>query len=197
MRAAFIAWLLALAQGTVLDCHGRPLVGDASSLQRIQQLEARVTVLEGLGDPADARARFERRTQVDVALLGADSVRDLERRYVAANVLPLESQERLDALRVIVGDPMFTGSNRVGCSLLYLGRFGPGDEAEPWLRRAVEDHSDALYGDGVQVGAYARYELAALMRRRGRYSAAASLDADLTKRWPDAVDHAGVPLVDG
>ena len=195
VRATLFAWLLALAQGSFVHCTGQSLGPNAALEQRIQQLEARLAVLERLEEPADARAWFERRQQRDEQRLGLGTVRELEGRYQEAKALPADSAERLVALEAIVNDPAYAGSNRVGCALLYLGRWSPDEQAGVWLRRAVEEHSDAVYGDGVQVRAYARYELAALMSRRKKHGAARSLRRDLAAHWPDAVDHSGTPLV--
>ena len=51
-----------------------------------------------------------------------------------------------------------------------------------------EQHADAMYGDGVQVGAYATFLLASAVDSEDERT---RLLGDLQQRWPDAVDHSG------
>jgi hypothetical protein len=54
-----------------------------------------------------------------------------------------------------------------------------------------------MYGDGVQVGAYARFLLAWDCKNIGEASRANELRTEIESKYPDAVDHAGNLLVDG
>jgi hypothetical protein len=51
-----------------------------------------------------------------------------------------------------------------------------------------------MYGDGVQVGAYARYLLALDYKEKGDNAKANSLFDQIKKDYPHAVDHRGKPL---
>jgi len=75
--------------------------------------------------------------------------------------------------------------------LLYLGQMSNGQEREDYLKEAIEDFSDCFYGNGVQVGAYARYYLAHHYRKSGETSKAEKLFTELKEEYPDAIDHKG------
>lgn len=47
-------------------------------------------------------------------------------------------------------------SNRAGSAMLYLARLSSGEQREAYLKKAIKDHGDTWYGNGVQVGALAR-----------------------------------------
>jgi len=83
--------------------------------------------------------------------------------------------------------------NRTGCAALYLAQTyqqaGDRDNAEKFFRRAIKQYDRCRYGDGVQVGAYATYLLADLLRRRGRTQEAETLLKQLVDQYPNAVDH--------
>ena len=51
-------------------------------------------------------------------------------------------------------------------------------------------------GDGVQVGAYARFLLVQDYRARGEDQKAQALFIELKTSYPDAIDHGGKLLVD-
>jgi hypothetical protein len=61
---------------------------------------------------------------------------------------------------------------------------------------AISDHGDTWYGDGVQVGAFARAQLATLYVAEGKMTEARALADEIAERFPGAVDHRGQPLVD-
>ena len=111
-----------------------------------------------------------------------------------ANSLGLRSTKAQKSLRKVVGNAEFVGANRVGCALLYLGQVAEGEEAETYLGRAITDYSDSIYGDGVQVGAYARLSLAHHHAQAGRDEEARSLLQEIRDGYPYAVDHSGNPL---
>jgi hypothetical protein len=186
-------WLTLLALAALSSC-ARPSEDDAALLLRIEALEERVAALESTAPAPSARDLLAARMERDVQRLGAERVQEIERHYRAAS-LDLDNPESLAALAAFVDEPRYAGANRVGCALLYLGRMGPPDKAEGWLRRAIAEHGDARYGDGVQVGAYARLVLASMLRERGETAGADDLMQELRDRYPEAVDHGGMPLV--
>lgn len=88
----------------------------------------------------------------------------------------------------------FPGANRAGCALLYLARVATGAEREAKLRRAIAEYADSWYGDGTQVGSYARTLLALHLAHEGRWDEARTLAAEVAATEPDAVDHEGASL---
>jgi hypothetical protein len=53
-----------------------------------------------------------------------------------------------------------------------------------------------MYGDGVQVGVYARFLLARDSQRQGDANKAAALNAEIMSKFAGAVDHTGKLLID-
>jgi hypothetical protein len=70
-------------------------------------------------------------------------------------------------------------------------------EREELLKTAIADHGDARYGDGVQVGAFARALLSAHYTETGRFEDASRTAEEMVKLFPGAVDRNGRKLVDG
>ena len=65
-----------------------------------------------------------------------------------------------------------------------------------YLLKAIEGFSDCCYGDGVQVGAYARYHLARYYQRNGQEQKATELFKEISGEYPGAIDHKGRLLAD-
>ena len=78
---------------------------------------------------------------------------EIESLYQVAN-RKWQTQEARDSLKTLV--EKYKKANRTGCAILYLGQLSRGDEQIAYLKQAIADHSDCFYGDGVQVGAFAR-----------------------------------------
>jgi hypothetical protein len=72
-----------------------------------------------------------------------------------------------------------------------------GPEREEYLKSAIANHGNAWYGDGVQVGALARAQLAASYANAGRTDEAQKLAEELRSQFPGAVDHSGARLTEG
>ena len=87
-------------------------------------------------------------------------------------------------------------ANRTGCAVMYAAQHSRGEERIKWLNRAIEQHSDCVYGDGAQVGAYARWFLAREHMRKGDKAAAEKLYAEIRAKYPDAVTHKGQRFAD-
>jgi len=62
------------------------------------------------------------------------------------------------------------------------------------LRRAIASYGDSWYGDGTQVGPYARTILAVDLARAGRTEEAKALAAEVRTLFPGAVEHNGARL---
>lgn len=171
---------------------------------RIQQLDDRVKQLAELVLPikgefqarrrsASLRKRFEARVEQDRKTYSRPERAEIERLYQIANQ-QWNSTEARESLKKLT--EMYAKANRTGCALLYLGQMASGEEKENYLKRAIADHDDCWYGDGVQVGAYARFHLATYYHRSNRKAEAAALFDEIRKGYPDSIDHKGNRLAD-
>jgi len=87
-------------------------------------------------------------------------------------------------------------SNRAGCGVLYLAQMEDNKaEKEKLLLDAINNHADSAYGDGVQVGALARFLLAEMYRKAGKTADADRLTAEIKDKYPGAINHNGELLV--
>ena len=80
--------------------------------------------------------------------------------------------------------------------MLYLAQKSQGDERAKHLQDCIEKYNDFFYGDGVQVGAFARFLLAQDYRSQGEQQKAEALENEIKAQYPEAVDHGGNLLVD-
>jgi hypothetical protein len=80
--------------------------------------------------------------------------------------------------------------------VLYLAQLSSGEEREAYLKSAISTYGDTWYGDGVQVGALARAQLAMFYAATGRAEDARALVKEIEEKFPGAVDHGGRPLLD-
>ncbi len=172
--------------------------------KRVQQLEERVAELASSTAPAVAKATAEQRVngqrmkarermRRDSAVYSREQLREIETLYQVANK-QWRSQEGKDSLKKLI--EKFAKANRTGCALLYLGQMSKGREREEYLQRAIDGFSDCYYGDGVQVGAYARYYLAHYYKDNGQAEKAQELFKQIISNYPDALNHKGRFLTD-
>jgi hypothetical protein len=139
------------------------------------------------------RAKAQDRMRQDRAIYSPEDLRKLEELYQSAN-RNLSSPNAKEILKRVV--EQFPKSNRAGSAVLYLAQLSSGTEREAYLKTAIEAHGDTWYGDGVQVGALARVQLASLYAATDRMAQARALAKEVTDRFPGAVDHGGRPLVE-
>jgi hypothetical protein len=139
------------------------------------------------------RARAQERMRQDLAIYSKDDFRKLEELYQSAN-RDLNGPDAKAILQRVV--EQFPKSNRAGSAVLYLAQMSSGAEREAYLKSAIESHGDAWYGNGVQVGALARVQLAALYAATDRIEQARALAKEVREQFPGAVDHGGRPLVE-
>ena len=135
-----------------------------------------------------ARERMHR----DVQAFSDLQRREIELLYQVANK-KWQTQEARDSLKTLV--EKYKKANRTGCAVLYLGQMSQGDEQIAYLKQAIADYSDCFYGDGVQVGAFARFLLAQVYLKSGNASMAKTLFDEIRNDYPDSVDHRGNSLV--
>ncbi len=185
--------------------------GLAHDTIRLKALEKRIAALEeamakltadtapavakaGAEDRVNAqRAKARERMRQDMSVYSRDELREIETLYQVANK-KWRTQEGKDSLKKLI--EKYDKANRTGCALLYLGQMSQGKEREAYLRRAIEGFSDCFYGDGVQVGAYARYYLAYYYKEAGDAEKAEALFEEIRTRYPDAISHKGKFLSD-
>jgi len=140
------------------------------------------------------RAKAQERMALDRGLLSSDEFRELESLYQSAN-RDLRSPDANAKLKEVVR--RFPQSNRAGCAVLYLAQLSEGTAREEYLKSAIARYSNSWYGDGVQVGARARAQLAVSYANSGRGDEAQKLAQELQALFPSAVDHSGVRLAEG
>ena len=184
------------------------LANDSAELKalekQVQELEKRVAKLESSTAPSVAKAKAEQmvneqrmkarqRMRKDSSIYSREQLREIEGLYQVAN-RKWRSQEGKDSLKKLI--QKFDKANRTGCTLLYLGQMSKGEEKEEYLQKAINDFSDCYYGDGVQVGAYARYHLAYYYRKNGQEKKAKELFKEISNKYPDAINHKGQLLAD-
>ncbi|MDD5679508.1 MAG: hypothetical protein PHW60_16180 [Kiritimatiellae bacterium] len=195
----------------VFAMQGAVLLGDEAQgariqelTEKVQQLENRVKQLEKLVLPmesemqarsrsANLRKRFEARVEQDRTTYTPEERREIEILYQIANK-QWNSAEAKESLKKLIDK--YAKANRTGCALLYLGQMATGEEKEQYLKRAIADFSDCWYGDGVQVGAYARFYLATFYQESGKKVETAALFDEIRKEYPDAINHKGNLLAD-
>ena len=166
---------------------------------KIKQLEDRVAQLETALEPflqqqrlAAMRSRAQARMRQDRGIYSREQLQEIEELYQVANK-KWSSEEGKTSLKKLIDK--YDKANRTGCAMLYLGQLSEGDEQLEYLTRAIEDFSDCCYGDGVQVGAYARFVLAKRYKADGETEKANKLLGELKQDYADAIDHRGRSLL--
>jgi hypothetical protein len=133
------------------------------------------------------------RMRKDLEVYSREQLQEIESLYQVANK-NWRKQEGKDSLEKLI--EKYDKANRTGCALLYLGQMSAGQEKEEYLQKAIEGFNDCYYGDGVQVGAYARYYLAYHYKENGAEEKAKALFDEIASKYPDAIDHQGKLLSD-
>ncbi len=124
-------------------------------------------------------------------------MREIEVRYRAAHDVTFPQLIRPDGepiLREIV--TRYPKSNRAGCALIELAQLATGTTREAYLKQAMAEHPDSWFENGVQVAPLAQARLAIHYAGLERLEDAERLAADLSARFPQAIDPSGAPLSD-
>lgn len=167
--------------------------------KRVAVLENEVAELKAALTPVLAKAKAEQivtqqRTQArermrrDSEFYSRDELKEIETLYQVANK-QWNTEEGKDSLKELISQ--YDKANRTGCALLYLGQMSKGEERESYLKQAIEDFSNCFYGDGVQVGAYARYYLAYYYKELGEEKQSTELFKEIREKYPNAINHKG------
>jgi hypothetical protein len=187
---------------------GQAEPGDAAEIsrlnERVAQLEKQVQEMSELLQPlrvqqaAEGRRKtlrslFDQKTAQDREKYNPDQLREAESLYQVANQKwgTAEAKESLEKMI-----QKYPDINRTGCATLYVAQKSRGEERAQFLRQCIEKFGDCMYGDGVQVGAYARFLLAEDYRRAGELEKSQTLIAEIRSKYPQAVDHRGTLLLE-
>lgn len=195
--------MLGVAAGWPVYAQG---AGDevAQLKQRVAQLERQVEELAQLVGPLKAqrtvdtrrrelRLKFEKRMAQDRERYNPDQMRDAENLMRIADQ-QWSSPEGRASLETLI--KKYPDSNRAGCATLYVAQQSQGDRRATVLQSCIEKYNDCMYGDGVQVGAYARFLLALDYKQKGQPEKAETLFGDLKTKYSAAIDHGGRMLDD-
>ncbi len=172
--------------------------------QRVAELERRLTALEEQALPLieqalnqqrrdKAKAAARARMRQDRGKYSPQVLGQVEQLYQTANK-NWRSPQAVAALEKLVND--YPDLNRTGCATLYLGQMTQGPEKADHLTRAMTDFPDCYYGNGVNVGAYATYQLACYHQQQGNFDDANKLIDKINTHHPDAINHQGRPLTE-
>ena len=137
-----------------------------------------------------ARERAQERMAQDRLNHSSAELAEVEELYQVANTNYGEVAA-VAALEKLLRE--YSDFNRTGCAVLYLGQMSSGPERQEYLSRAMEQHADAYYGDGVNVGTYAAFQLGLDLHAAGDHQGEAELFAGI---GPEHVDHKGRVLVE-
>ncbi|MBQ7190148.1 MAG: hypothetical protein IJR99_12100 [Kiritimatiellae bacterium] len=170
--------------GTVMAVDTSRQTVDGGAVPEMRQISAD-------SERAASRKKMCDRMQADLELYGKDGLRAIEQAYRAYSQSKDVDNEQLQTLIT-----KYPKANRTGCAVMYAGQRARGSDDGKWFRLAIEKYGDCLYGNGVQVGAYARFYLARYLYRAGRKAEADALRDEILKHYPDARTHRGQKLAD-
>jgi hypothetical protein len=205
MRNTIIAGILMSAVAASSPVFAQTQAEELAQLrERVAQLEKQVQEISELIEPLKAqqavekrrkafRARFERKMAQDQAKYTPEQLREAEELYQVAN-RQWGTPEAAESLQTMI--KKYPDINRTGCATLYVAQRSQGEERTRYLQDCIEKFNDCFYGDGVQVGAYARFLLAGDYSRQGEQKKAEALYNEIKARYPEAIDHGGKLLVD-
>jgi len=200
-KCSLVLLLLMLGLCPAVNCAGKQ---DTSLDERVSALEKKVAELDAQTAPVREKAKIEvnrqrlaqlarERMQKDATSFTRDQLREIEKLYQVANK-NWRSEEATRSLLQLISK--YDNANRTGCAVLYLGRMTEGPDQEKYLKMAIDKFSDCFYGDGTQVGPYARFCLAMIYKQQGKTAEADALFKELREKYPDAIEHSGHKLVE-
>ena len=205
MRNTIIVGILMSGMAASAPLFAQGNADDVAQLkQRVAQLEKQVQEISQLLEPLKAqqaadnrrkalRERFEKKLAQDRDKYTQEQLRDAENLYQVANQ-NWGTPEATESLQTMI--KKYPDINRTGCATLYVAQKAQGDERARYLQDCIEKFNDCFYGDGVQVGAYARFLLAGDYMSKGEQEKAAALYNEIKAKYSDSVDHSGNLLVD-
>jgi len=183
----------------VLFAFASSVQADDAWLKRVVALEKRIAALETQLAPvleqervkhvaAQQKERARERMMMDGEIYSRADLNIIEKLYQTANQ-DWRSEDAKKSLKLLAD--RYPRANRTGCAVLYLGQMSEGDEQLDYLKQAIARHSGCYYGNGVQVGGYARLYLAMRHKKEGQDQRAGKLFEEIRTHFPDAIDHKG------
>ena len=164
---------------------------------KVNQLEKMMTPVKAQqavqARQAALRVKFDQKMAQDQAKYTPEQLRDAEQLYQVANQ-KFGTLEASNSLQTMI--QKYPDIDRTGCAVLYVAQMSKGDSRARYLQDCIDKYNDCFYGDGVQVGVYARFLLAGDYRSKGEREKADALFNTIKSEYPDAVDHGGNLLVD-
>jgi DNA repair exonuclease SbcCD ATPase subunit len=205
MRNTIIAGILMSGMAAGWPVAAQTNVDELAQLrQRVTQLEQQVQQISQILEPIKAqqalenrrnalRAKFDKKLAQDQEKYSPEQLRDAEKLYQVANQ-KWGTPEASESLQTMI--KKYPDINRTGCAMLYVAQNSQGEERAKCLQDCIEKYNDCFYGDGVQVGVFARFLLAGDYQGQGEEQKAAALFNEIKAKYPDAADHGGKLLVD-
>jgi hypothetical protein len=143
---------------------------------------------------AALRLKAQNRVAQDLIWYSAAELLDIEAQYrstrLAQTSLPDHNRRQiLEALAT-----KYPRSNRAGCAVVELAQMSAGEVREQYLKKAIDEHADAWFENGSQVGPLAMALLAMHYAGFDRLAEAERLAAELSARYPGSIDSTGASL---
>jgi hypothetical protein len=166
----------------------------ASKISQLEKLMAPVKAQQTAADRQKTlHEQFVKKMAQDQAKHPPEQLRDAENLYQVANQ-KWGTLEASNSLQTMI--QKYPDIDRTGCAVLYVAQMSQGEDRARYLQDCIDKYNDCFYGDGVQVGVYARYLLAGDLRQKGETAKAKALLDEIKSKYPNAVDHGGNLLVD-
>ncbi len=171
--------------------------------ERVEYLEKKVAALEQRIQPLLKQQDLENnrrtlqqkariRARKDSASYSREELREIEEIYVSMSKTQGEARKAI--ARTL--HQKFPRANRTGCAFLYLAQMSEGEEQIALYKQAIKDYGDCFYFNGVQVGAFARFQLGQALKGAGRDVEAEKYFTELKTDYPDSIGHDGKSLID-
>ena len=143
---------------------------------------------------AALRLKAENRAAEDLIRYSPTELLDIEAEYQSTRLAQtsLPDRSRRQVLEKLAAT--YPRSNRAGCAAVELAQMSTGEVREQYLKKAIDQHSDAWFETGAQVGPLAMALLAMHYAGLDRLPEAEKLAADLLLRYPGSVDSSSAPL---
>jgi hypothetical protein len=150
---------------------------------------------QGLERMRSYRGKFEQRYGLDVRTRTAAKVVEVEKAYQAIEH-NFGSPECIEAHKKFI--KQYPGFNRTGCALSELAGMSElaSPETEQYYKECIQKYDDCYWGDGVQVGPFAKFNLAICYKHTGQDAEAEALSKEIKDSYPDSIDHEGQLLAD-
>jgi len=142
---------------------------------------------------AALRPKFDQKLAQDHQKYSQQELNEAENLYQVANK-NWGTLEASNSLQKMI--QKYPDIDRTGCAVLYVAQMSKGEDRARYLQDCIDKYNDCFYGDGVQVGVYARFLLAQDLQSSGEAAKAKALFNEIKSKYSDAVDHSGNLLVD-